>query len=114
MKRPSKREIKFAVSSEFNGCYQKYCVDGSKAKSNYQTFTEHKGAIPPRQLPRGMHDHVLIDRLAGYRQCHLDNDVLLIYTHENDVVTSYVICEHDDIKGPREASLVTRLRNLKK
>lgn len=110
MKRPSKREIKFAVSSEFDGCYRKYCVDGSKAKSNYQTFVEQKGAIPPRQLPRGMNDHALIGRLDGYRQCHLDGNVLLIYSHENDIVTSYLICEHDDIEGPREASLLKRLK----
>jgi len=57
-----------------------------------------------------MRDHALSGRLKGIRECHLDDDVLLLYTHENDVVRMLVICSHDDIRGPRERAVSGALR----
>lgn len=32
------------------------------------------------------HDHALIGNMRGYRECHIRNDVLLIYKKEQDIL----------------------------
>jgi mRNA interferase YafQ len=36
----------------------------------------------PRPLDESYRDHVLIGEFAGYRECHIENDWLLIYDYE--------------------------------
>jgi addiction module RelE/StbE family toxin len=43
------------------------------------TFDNYKRALPAKQLPAKMRDHKLDGPLKGYMECHLDDDVLLIY-----------------------------------
>ena len=44
-----------------------------------------------RQLEERYHDHGLTGDLAGFRECHIKPDWLLIYLIENDVLTLTLI-----------------------
>lgn len=37
-----------------------------------------------KKLPSIYRDHALVGEMAGYRECHIRGDVLLIYRIEND------------------------------
>lgn len=64
-------------------------------------FNEYKREIPPRALPGRMNDHVLKGALDGIRECHLAADVLLLYRHEDDIVSMLKVCRHADLYGKR-------------
>jgi mRNA interferase YafQ len=42
-------------------------------------------------LPLKNRDHVLIGDYAGYRECHITPDWLLIYKYEQDTVVLYLL-----------------------
>ena len=44
-----------------------------------------------RQLEERYHDHGLTGDLAGFRECHIRPDWLLIYLIENDILTLTLI-----------------------
>ena len=44
-----------------------------------------------RQLEERYHDHGLTGDLAGFRECHIKPDWLLIYLIENDILTLILI-----------------------
>ena len=44
-----------------------------------------------KQLEKRYHDHGLTGDLAGFRECHIKPDWLLIYLIENDVLTLTLI-----------------------
>jgi mRNA interferase YafQ len=46
-----------------------------------------------QKLPEHFRDHALSGDVAGYRECHIAPDILLIYTIRNDVL----ICSLTDI-----------------
>jgi len=60
-------------------------------------FKEFKAHRPPKRLPAGFNDHALRGNLAGFRECHLDQNVLLLYTDKHELVTLIVACNHDDL-----------------
>lgn len=78
-----------------------------------ETFNKQKKEIPAGRLPKSMKDHKLDGNLRDYRECHLAPDVLLIYTHEEDVIDMIDICTHTDITGPREKQAAARFHNLR-
>ena len=44
-----------------------------------------------KQLEKRYHDHGLTGDLAGFRECHIKPDWLLIYLIENDILTLTLI-----------------------
>jgi addiction module RelE/StbE family toxin len=62
-------------------------------------FHRAKTKVPPGRLPNAMRDHKLTGPLSGFKECHLAGDILLVYEHENDVVTLHAVCTHEDIDG---------------
>ena len=52
-----------------------------------------------RQLEERYHDHGLTGDLAGFRECHIKPDWLLIYLIENDILTLTLIdtVSHSDL-----------------
>lgn len=44
-----------------------------------------------KQLEERYHDHGLTGNLAGFRECHIKPDWLLIYLIENDILTLTLI-----------------------
>jgi addiction module RelE/StbE family toxin len=79
-----------------------------------KTFNDAKRVIPTAPLPKKMKDHVLDGKLKGIRECHLAGDVLLLYTHQEDVVRMLYICQHEDLYGKRATQLAAYLKKLLK
>jgi addiction module RelE/StbE family toxin len=75
---------------------------------------DKKGKIPPERLPGTMRDHALGGALSGFKECHLDGDVLLIYTHERDEVMLYRVCTHADIAGKNSKKMARILARILK
>jgi len=75
-----------------------------------KAFNEAKRKIPPTPLPDWMWDHGLRGSLAGVEECHLANDVLLVYTHKDDVVTLLDCCTHEELDRSGSTVIKKRLR----
>jgi mRNA-degrading endonuclease YafQ of YafQ-DinJ toxin-antitoxin module len=114
MKKPKKREVTFAFAEGFEDSLHKFVADGSIEHDRYKIFLERKGNIPPERLPGTMRDHNLEPPLEDFRECHFSGDVLLLYTHENDVVMLYRVCDHGAIKGKRGSQLAKDLKKRKR
>lgn len=110
MKPPKERKIKFAVSPVYRESWSKY----RHLKDALTVFNEAKRKIPPERLPDKMKDHVLIGPLKGIRECHLDDDVLLLYTHKDDLVHLLLVCGHSDIKGTKAKVIAKLIRSALK
>lgn len=50
-------------------------------------------------LPRQFSDHALSGDWAGYRECHLESDWLLIYRRTQDELLLYRTGTHSDLFG---------------
>jgi len=75
------------------------------------TFDRCKRAVPPESLPAKMHDHKLDGPLKGFMECHLDDDVLLIYKPVGKGAIKLLrVCEHADLKGPKAKVLAKQLQ----
>jgi mRNA interferase YafQ len=110
MGRRAKREVSFAFADGFEKSFDDFVQPDSSRAKRFKDFMEKKGKIPPERLPGTMRDHALTGALAGFKECHLDGDVLLIYTHENDVVMLYRVCDHDAIAGKNAKKMAKILR----
>jgi addiction module RelE/StbE family toxin len=110
MKKPAKREARFAFADGFEASAHRLAPEDSKEAGRLEEFMICKREIPPRRLPGTMKDHSLSGALSEFKECHLSGDILLLYTHENDIVTLYRVCTHDDIHGKRGARLAKILR----
>jgi addiction module RelE/StbE family toxin len=110
MKKPAKREARFAFADGFETSAKQLAPEDSKEAARLKEFMACKGEIPPRRLPGTMDDHSLTGAFSDFQECHLSGDVLLLYTHENDLVTLYRVCTHDDIHGKRGSKLAKKLR----
>jgi addiction module RelE/StbE family toxin len=65
-------------------------------------FDRCKRSIPPQPLPARMKDHKLDGPLKGFMECHLADDVLLIYKPvPGGAIKLLRICTHADLKGPK-------------
>jgi hypothetical protein len=63
--------------------------------------------------PAGQDEGSRLDKpLKGIRECHLADDVLLLYTHRNHVVHMLYICQHADLRGKRQRQLGTEINKL--
>lgn len=75
-----------------------------------EKFVESKSQRPPTQMLASFKDHHLTGKLSEYKECHLQGDVLLIYTDKDDTVSLLIIANHDELYGPREDALLKRLK----
>lgn len=87
----SARRVRVYTVPGFRRRYQRFLPD-SQVKSAMARLNEAKRNIPPTPLPGWMRDHKLRGRLVGISECHLAHDVLLIYTHKDDVITLLDCC----------------------
>ena len=53
----------------------------------------------PEPLPRENREHNLVGNYAGYRECHLQPDWLLIYRYEGNELPLYRTGSHADLFG---------------
>jgi mRNA interferase YafQ len=114
MKEPVKRKVKFAVSKAYRATWDEYYKFNPNIIDNLTLFNRAKRKIPPERLPDKMQDHVLGGALQGIRECHLADDILLLYTHERDLVYLLLVCNHRDIKGPKAKEMAKRIKKLLK
>jgi addiction module RelE/StbE family toxin len=76
-----------------------------------RVFNRHKRATPPEPLPAKMSDHKLDGPLRGFMECHLDDDILLIYkTMPKGAIKLFRVCTHADLKGPKAKALTKLLK----
>jgi mRNA interferase YafQ len=52
-----------------------------------------------RALPDKYHDHALQANWAGYRECHIQSDILLIYEVQDDEIVLAHIGTHAELFG---------------
>jgi addiction module RelE/StbE family toxin len=75
------------------------------------TFDRCKRSIPPDPLPGKMKDHNLSGPLKGFCECHLDDDVLLIYKPApKGAIKLFRVCTHADLRGPKAKALANQLK----
>lgn len=97
MPSPAQRAVKFVPKPGIKDSFREFKQAYPEIADSMKTFNEYKREIPPKRLPAAMKDHHLKGSLDGLRECHLAPDVLLFYTHENDVITLIMIGQHSDM-----------------
>jgi len=110
MSGPAQRTVKFVPAPGIKESFRKLKKTNPEIKDSMTLFNQYKKEIPPLSLPLSMKDHRLNPPLNDYRECHLSDDILLLYTHKGNVVTLLKICNHDDIHGKRGQNLQKTLK----
>jgi addiction module RelE/StbE family toxin len=100
-----KREVVFRPKPGFKERYDAFLEDDPSIADSMKAFRDRKTEIPPGRLPAKMKDHKLDGKLKGIMECHLAGDILLVYTHENDVVDLLDVCRHSGLKGKKAKAL---------
>ena len=103
-----KGETKLTVSPFFHASYTEFAEYNPKIDDKLEEFRKRKTRRPPEKMPG---EHVLGRRFKGkgVRECHLAGDVLILWQEKNNTVNQLLICDHNDIEGPREASTLKKL-----
>jgi addiction module RelE/StbE family toxin len=95
-------EAKCELSEGFKESWRKALAKNHKIKEAMTEFDRCKRFEPPEQLPKKMSDHKLDGPLKGYYDCHLDDDVILIYKPlGNGAYRLITICDHSDLQGQK-------------
>lgn len=106
---PKRVEVEWPLAQGFKESWQKFKRPAlSEAMA---IFNHHKRASPPEPLPAKMCDHKLDGPLKGFMECHLDDDVLLIYKPvAKGTIKLLRVCTHADLKGPKAKTLAKLLK----
>jgi mRNA interferase YafQ len=80
---------KIYKSKQFEKSFKKI----SKQKNFKKEELEHvlTQLVLGNKLEAKYRDHKLIGKYEGYRECHVQNDILLIYFYESDTLTLLLI-----------------------
>jgi mRNA interferase YafQ len=108
------RKVRFSVSSEFGDSYRDFLKGNADIRDRLTEFNAAKRQIPPARLPEMFKDHALKGTLDGLRECHLAHDILLLYTHNNDLVRLILVCDHDEMSGTKAKGFKKRVDQLRK
>jgi mRNA-degrading endonuclease YafQ of YafQ-DinJ toxin-antitoxin module len=112
---PKKAEIKWDPAPGFKEAYRSFRNTHPEIRAAMLTFNEYKRGSPPRRLPAKMMDHKLDGPLKGFMDCHLSDDVILIYKPQpNGGMQLLTVCQHNDLRGPRAKVLAKKLRSFLK
>lgn len=106
---PKRNDAGWVLALGFRDSWQRF---KSAAVSDAMTaFDRCKRAIPPEQLPAKMNDHKLDGPFKGFMECHLDEDVLLIYKPVGSgAIKLFRVCTHADLRGPKAKVLAKQLK----
>lgn len=105
-----KSEVKWEIAPGFKEAWKHYSKLYPSIKEAMTEFNKCKRDTPPRQLPKKMKDHKLGGPLKEFMDCHLDEDVILIYKNKSGgAIKLLLICQHKDLEGPRAKDLAKRL-----
>ena len=72
-------------------------LQGKRGKDPDKLKTIIRCLIEEKPLPERNKDHVLSGTYAGYRECHVEPDWLLIYKREGDVIYFVRTGTHADL-----------------
>ena len=105
-----RNDIEWPQAPGFKASWRQFKTDTiSKAMTE---FDRCKRSLPPRPLPAKVKDHKLDGPLKGFMECHLADDVLLIYKSiDGGAVKLLRICTHADLKGPKAKTLAKILKS---
>jgi mRNA-degrading endonuclease YafQ of YafQ-DinJ toxin-antitoxin module len=92
------RKTSFQTTPLFDKGFEKLLVQKPKLQEKLKTVVEFKCTIPPQKLPSGFKEHALSGKLSNFMECHLDTNVLLIYTLSYGVFSLHAVCTHDELK----------------
>jgi addiction module RelE/StbE family toxin len=108
---PAFNNVEWELAPGFRDSWRQYLKVHPAIKRSMTEFDRCKRSIPQKPLPGKMNDHKLDGPLKGYYDCHLDDDVILLYKPiPNGGIKLLRICEHADLKGPKAKILVRQLR----
>jgi addiction module RelE/StbE family toxin len=74
---PTRNNEEWPLAPGFKDSWKRFKTDAISGAMT--TFDRCKRAIPPKPLPAKMKDHKLDGPFRGFTECHLADDVLLIY-----------------------------------
>jgi addiction module RelE/StbE family toxin len=101
---PKRNNQKWPQASGFKDSWKQFKTDAI-------SDDRCKRSIPPQPLPGKMSDHKLDGPLKGFMECHLSDDVLLIYKPVSDGAIKLLrVCTHADLKGPKAKVLAKQLK----
>jgi mRNA interferase YafQ len=106
---PKRNDEEWPLAIGFKDSWKRFKTE---AISDAMTaFDRCKRSIPPERLPAKMSDHKLDGPFKGYMDCHLDDDVILIYKPmPKGAIKLFRICTHADLKGPKAKVLAKQLK----
>jgi mRNA-degrading endonuclease YafQ of YafQ-DinJ toxin-antitoxin module len=109
--RPTLSNAKWELAKGFKTSYQAYLKTNPEIKKSMTEFDRCKRLNPPIQLPGKMAEHKLDGPLGGVYDCHLSDDIILLYEPlGNGVYRLLEVCNHADLKGPRMKVLARRIK----
>lgn len=107
--KPARNNADWELAAGFKESWKQFKTDGIRTAMT--EFDRCKRAVPPEQLPGKMRDHKLDGPLKGFMECHLGDDVLLIYkTLSGGTIKLLRVCTHGDLKGPKAKTLAKLLK----
>ncbi len=105
------REIEWELAPGFRESWRLYLQQNPEIRAATTEFDRCKRSVPPLQLPGKMKEHKLDGPLKGFYDCHLANDVILLYKPKvNGGIKLFRVCEHAALKGPKAKALVAKLK----
>jgi addiction module RelE/StbE family toxin len=106
---PKRNNENWTLAAGFKDSWSRY--KSESVTEAMTVFDRCKRAIPPEPLPAKMKDHKLDGPFRSYMECHLDDDVLLIYkTVPGGTIKLLRVCNHGDLKGPKAKVLAKQLK----
>src|SRR5215210_5509987 len=97
---PKRNNQKWPQATGFKDAWKRF--KSERISDAMTEFDRCKRSVPPKALPGKMNDHKLDGPLKGFMECHLDDDVLLIYKPvPGGAIKLLRVCTHADLKGPK-------------
>lgn len=91
----SSYEVSFSRS--FSRSLKRLLRSGSFDYEKLQSIVDN--LVSGNMLSRGIKDHALKADWAGYRECHIESDLLLIYKVEGNVLVLAYLGTHSELFG---------------
>jgi mRNA-degrading endonuclease YafQ of YafQ-DinJ toxin-antitoxin module len=105
-----KEDVEWELAAGFRDSWKRYLKVCPGIKTSMTEFNRCKRTDASTPLPGKMKDHKLDGPLKGFMDCHLDDDIILIYKPiASGGIRLFLLCEHSDLTGPKAKSLRKRL-----
>jgi mRNA-degrading endonuclease YafQ of YafQ-DinJ toxin-antitoxin module len=107
----TRNQAKWELAPGFKASWKRYLALSPGIKDAMTEFDQCKRSVPPLRLPGKMKEHKLDGPLKGFYDCHLADDVILIYKPIAGGAYKLIeLCDHADLKGPKAKALIARIK----